>query len=227
VLEIGDSLGIDLGDQLRSLLDAEGTVRTVVAAQGDSGLSNISYYDWPVHLATLLAVDRPQVVVVFVGANDDQGLSLDDAGAVPGTPAWVAGYAGRVDAIASEATNAGARVVWVGMPPMASPDLSAAMLLEDAIYQRATATLPGAIYVPSIPVLGNPSGLYEATGVDVAGQHVTLRTPDGVHLTPAGARLLAHTVIDAVDKRWHLSLGAPEPSEPTTGAKGATAHATA
>ena len=226
VLEIGDSLGIDLGDQLRSLLDASAAVRTLVASRGDSGLANISYYDWPAHLATLLSTDRPQLVVVCIGANDDQGLSLDGVAAVPGTPAWVAGYAGRVDAILNEATNARARVVWVGMPPMASPGLNAAMLLEDAIYQRETRAFPGALYVASTPVLGNPSGLYETTGVDGSGQPVTLRTPDGVHLTPAGALLLAHTVIGAVDERWHLSLAVPQSPAPAPEGQRPLAHAT-
>jgi hypothetical protein len=227
VVEIGDSLGIDLGIQLRSLLDARATVRTLVASVGDSGLSNISYYDWPAHLATMLTTNHPQLVVVFIGANDDQGLSLAGVVAVPGTSAWIAGYAGRVDAIVSEATNAGARVVWVGMPPMASPELNAAMGLEDAIYQRETETFPGALYVPSVPVLGNPAGLYEGTGTDESGQPVTLRTPDGVHLTPAGAALLAQTVIDAVDKRWHLSLGEQESSVPAPEGQGTPVHATA
>ncbi len=216
VLEIGDSLGIDLGDQLLSRLDASGTARAVVASMGDSGLSNASYYDWSAHLATLLATDHPQVVVVFIGANDDQGLSLDRAAAVPGTAAWVAGYAGRVDEVVREATDAGARIVWVGMPPMADPDLSAAMEVEDAIYRRETASFPGTLYVSCTPVLGISSGGYETVGPDATGQPVVLRTPDGVHLTPAGAALLARTVIEAVDERWHLSLGTPPVSGTTT-----------
>jgi hypothetical protein len=55
VLEIGDSLGIDLGDQLQSQFDATGLVTTTVAALGDTGLANLSYYDWPAQLVTLLA----------------------------------------------------------------------------------------------------------------------------------------------------------------------------
>ncbi len=209
VLEIGDSLGIDLGDQLRAQLDAAGAARTVVASVGDSGLSNLSYYDWPAHLATLLAADHPQLVVVFVGANDDQGLSVDGAAAAPGSPAWAAAYAGRVDDVVRESTSAGARVVWVGMPPMASSDLNAAVQLENGIYRRETAAYAGTLFVSSAPVLGDASGRYEITGVDAWGEVATLRTPDGVHLTPAGAGLLAHSVIAAVDGRWHLSLGVP------------------
>jgi hypothetical protein len=209
VLEIGDSLGIDFGDQLQSQLDATGIALTTMASLGDTGLANASYYDWPAHLVTLLGTYHPQVVVVFIGANDDQGLYVAGAAAEPGTQAWAAAYAQRVDEVLREATSAGARVVWIGMPPMATFDLNAAMQREDVIFERETETFPGTLYVSSTPVLGNVSGLYETTGVDASGQQVALRTPDGVHLTPAGAALLAHTVIDAVDNRWHLSLEAP------------------
>jgi hypothetical protein len=38
-----------------------------------------------------------------------------------------------------------------------------------------------------------------------------LRTPDGVHLTPSGAALLAATVIAAIDNRWHVSFNKAPP----------------
>jgi len=209
VLEIGDSLGIDLGDQLQARLDAGGSALTTMASVGDSGLSNVTYVNWPAHLASLLATDRPQIVVVFIGANDDQGIDVNGVASAPGTLAWVAGYAHRVDEMLTEAAGAGARVVWVGMPPMENPDLNIAVQREDVIYQRETETFAGTLYVPSTGVLGNTSGLYEATGADVSGQQVALRTADGVHLTPAGADALARTVIDAMDHRWRLSVSAP------------------
>jgi hypothetical protein len=207
VLEIGDSLGIDLGDQLQSQLDATGMVRTTVASLGDSGLANVAFYDWPAHLAALLIADHPQVVVVFIGANDDQGLSVDGLADAPGTPSWATAYAERVDDVLRESTTAGARVVWIGMPPMQSPDLDAAMGRQNIIYQNESARFPGTLYISSTPVLGTRSGLFQFTGVDLSGQQVDLRTPDGVHLTPAGAALLADTVIDTVERRWDISLG--------------------
>lgn len=212
VLEIGDSLGIDLGDQLQAQLDATGLATTTVAAMGDTGLANLSYYDWPAQLVPLLATDHPQLVVVFLGANDDQGLYVDGTAAEPGTATWAAAYGQRVDAVLREATDTGARVVWVGMPPMANADLNAAMAVEDTIYAHETDAFPGTVYVASAPVLGGASGQYETAGTDGSGQPVVLRTPDGVHLTPAGAGLLAAAVIDAVDSRWHLSLVSPTPS---------------
>ena len=209
VLEIGDSLGIDLGDQLQSHLDAAGPSRTTMAALGDTGLANVSYYDWPAQLASLLASVQPQILVVFIGANDDQGILVNGAPLAPGTAAWAAGYRQRVDSILREATSAGVRVVWVGLPPMANSALNAAVQGENQIYQQEMASFPGTLYVSSDGVLGNARGQYESTGVDGAGGSVTLRTADGVHLTPAGAALLAAAVIDAIDGRWHLSLTAP------------------
>jgi hypothetical protein len=166
----------------------------------------VTYLDWPTHLASLLADDHPQLVVVFIGANDDQGLYVDGSPTAPGTLAWVSGYTQRVDDVLQEAASARARVVWVGMPPMANPDLNTAVQREDGIYQRETQRFPETLYVSSAPVLASASGLFETIGNDDAGQPAALRTPDGVHLTPAGAAVLAHWVIDAIDSRWHLSL---------------------
>jgi hypothetical protein len=215
VLEIGDSLGIDLGDQLKSQLDATGMARTTVASVGDSGLSNTTYFDWQGHLAGLLNTDRPQIVVVFMGANDDQGLYVNGMASAPGTLTWVEGYAQRVDELVREARSSGARVVWVGMPLMANPNLDAAMQRENTIYERETETFSATLYVSSISAL-DASGVYETNGEDTSGRHVALRTPDGVHLTPAGAGVLARAVINAVDQQWDLTLGIPTVPEPTT-----------
>jgi len=159
----------------------------------------------------MLAADRPQVVVIFVGANDDQGIEVDGVASAPGTVAWVFDYAERVDDLLREATGAGARVIWVGMPPMENPELNVAIQWEDVIYERETERFPGALYMSSVPVLGNASGLYVANE-DVSGQQVSVRTDDGVHLTPAGAGVLAHAVIGTIAVHWHVALADPPSS---------------
>jgi hypothetical protein len=206
VIEIGDSLGIDLGLQLRAQLDATGVVDTTVLAQGDSGLCNTTYFDWPGQLAVDLDTYHPEFVVVFVGANDDQGMYVNGTGVAPGTLAWKVAYAGRVDMILEEAERAGARVVWVGMPPMEDPDLDAAVQVENAIFGQEVSKYPGTLYVASTTTLGTSLGGYQSTAADGEGNVIATRTPDGVHLTSAGAGLLAASVIHALDTRWRLSL---------------------
>jgi len=206
VLEIGDSLGIDLGDRLEADGAAGGLATTTVAAQGDSGLANAAFNDWPAHLGALLATDHPQVVVVLLGANDDQGLSVDGQAVQPGTAAWAAAYAQRVDAVVGESVSAGARVLWVSVPPMHNGALDAFVAVVNAIDEREVDAVTGTLYLTSSSVLGGPAGAYEGALTDASGTSVVVRTPDGVHLTTPGADLLSRAVIAAMDQRWSLQI---------------------
>jgi hypothetical protein len=201
VLVVGDSLGIDLGWQLEDHLGA--AAATTLDAVGDTGLANVSYYDWPTHLGAELASLHPSVVVVFVGANDDQGLYVGPTPVPPGSAVWDAAYAQRVHQMLIEATAAEARVVWVGMPPMAAPGLNTFVAHIDGIFEHQVARARGALYVNSAAVLGTPTGGYQASG---GPRGEVLRTPDGVHLTSARASLLAAAVISAADHRWPGAL---------------------
>jgi len=201
VLEIGDSLGIDLGVELQDQLDAGGDFRTTVASVGDSGLANLAYYNWLGHLQTLLGNDDPEIVVVFLGANDDQGLLENGVAEEPGTQAWDTTYAQRVRLMLTEARGAGARVVWVGLPPMGSPGLNGAVKRENAIFQQEADSVPGCLFVSADAVLGGGVG-FSPAGQPLSSETTLLRTPDGVHLSRAGAEVLARYVISAFGDRW-------------------------
>jgi hypothetical protein len=201
VLVVGDSLGVDVGQQLSTRLGSVPDVTVTNAAVPKTGLDDTAFYDWPRHLTTLLSTDRPTLVVVLVGANDDQGLYAGTSAAAPGSAAWDRAYASRVHTVLAEATASGAEVAWVGAPPMERATLDHWMHHVDGIFEGQTAKYPSAVYVDSMPVLGSPSGGFQLTGSD----GTVLRTDDGVHLTPAGASLLAAAVISAVahhDRGW-------------------------
>ncbi len=205
VLEVGDSLGEDLGFQLSAELPPTGVATVAADAVGDTGLSNENYYDWPVHLQQDIATSHPEVVVIFLGANDGQGFDVNGAPVEYGTAGWIAAYTQRVDQMLEESDQAGARVVWVGMPPMQDPALNSEMQQIDTIYRQQTEKFHGALYLSSAPVLA-PNGQFTFQLTASNGQPEVIRTPDGVHLTTPGAQLLSQAVIQAIDTRWHLSL---------------------
>jgi len=189
VLVVGDSLGIDLGDVLVNDLDQTGVVQATLDGQVSTGLTRPDYFNWPAELAADLARLHPQVVVVMIGANDAQDFPGPPD--VPfGTSAWDTIYRSRVAAFMAEATNQGARVIWVGMPPMQSPGLSAAMQRINGLVQEAAAANPNVVYVSSWTVLGTPSGQFTPYLVE-NGQEVNVREPDGTHITPGGAQVLS------------------------------------
>ena len=195
VLIVGDSIGLDMGGALQSDLAGTGVVNAALDARESTGLVRPDYFNWPAELTTDLQKVDPQVVVVMIGANDAQDfLGPPD---VPYTsPEWNLLYAQRVAQLMQIAQSGGAAVVWVGMPPMQNPGLSAQMAdLNTVALHQASVTHPSVTFISTDKSLGTPQGGYTAFETNGAGQVVNVRTPDGTHLTPGGSQVVAQQVI--------------------------------
>jgi uncharacterized protein len=206
VLILGDSLGIDMGGPLQNDLANTGVVQATLDARESTGLTRPDYFNWPAELQSDLGTARPQVVVVMIGANDPQDFPGPPD--VPySSPQWNVLYAGRVAAFMHLAQSEGATVLWVGMPPMQSPQLSSEMADIDALDQRqAASSTPPVRYISSWTLLGTPQGTYTPFITNGAGQVVNVRTPDGIHLTPAGGEVLAQAVLNYLRGPLHIAL---------------------
>ena len=207
VLVIGDSVGIDLGQPLVSTLGTTGNVSTYLDGRVDTGLTRPDYFNWPAELGIDLANQQPQLVVVMMGANDPQGL-VDGATTYQfGTPGWNDAYSRRVAGILDQAHAAGARVLWVGMPPMASPQLDQKLQVVNSLVQAQVAQRkPYAAYLSSTPALGDAQGRYTAFVTDAGGAVITVRTPDGIHVTPGGGQRLADAVVRSMATDFGIHL---------------------
>ncbi len=194
VLIVGDSIGLDMGGALQSDLAGTGVVNAALDARESTGLVRPDYFNWPAELTTDLQKEDPQVVVVMIGANDAQDfLGPPD---VPYTsPEWNTLYAQRVAQFMQIAGSGGAAVIWVGMPPMQNPGLSAQMTDLNAVSQhQASVARPPVTFLSTDKSLGTPQLGYTAFET-VGGQVVNVRTPDGTHLTPGGSQVVAQQVI--------------------------------
>ena len=209
VLDVGDSIGEDLGYGLQDVIGSTKAVSVKQAAVGDTGLADIAYYDWPAKLAALLAEDHPQVVVVLMGGNDWQAFIADGREAVPGTAFWRQQYGARVEGIVNQVTSAGARLFWVGLPVMASSGAlggNIAPSLND-VYQSVCNANPNCDYLSIYKLFENSKGQYSAYLPNASGSLVEVRDPDGVHLAPpAGNDLAAGYVVSAIDATLAIKL---------------------
>jgi hypothetical protein len=116
-------------------------------------------------------------------------------------------YAGRVAAFMQLTQSGGATVLWIGMPPMQSPPLSSEMADIDVIDQREAALrTPPIHFISSWTLLGTPQGAYSPFITNAAGQVIDVRTPDGIHLTPAGGEVLSQTVLNYLRRSLHIDL---------------------
>ena len=209
ILEIGDSLGIDLGWGLRAQLTKSPKVSLVEGAQGSTGLSNDWYYPWPPHFAQLLRQHHPQAAVIFLGTNDEQAIRVGAAVCGFNTACWRTAYGHRVRQMLALAHNAGTKMLWVGSPPMGNPAFSAAMGAINAVVQKEVALSRDALYVPSSP-LAAAGGRYRASAI-INNRVQVIREPDGIHINTTGSQLLALFVLRTLSQRFAL------PSTPAIG----------
>ena len=162
ILDVGDSLGEDLGLGLGYTLGNNPLVRVVQAARGDTGLARPDYYNWPAHFAALLNEYHPQVVTILIGGNDSQSFDADNQVVVFGTSLWRTIYTERVELMMHEAQEARARLLWVGLPIMQNPVFGASMQTLNAIYKAQAALHRGVEFMSTWALFSNAEGQYSA-----------------------------------------------------------------
>lgn len=209
VLEIGDSLGNDLGWGLLRQLSGYPWLTLVQKDKSSSGLSNAWFYNWPAHLATFLHQYHPNVLIVFLGGNDQQGFYSHGVYESVGTAPWRATYLHDVRQIVDVARDAGAQVLWVGLPVMQPPFYSQGAAMLDSLYVRAIADTPGAAYLPTWHLFATPTGAF-MTSARVNGVLEDLRAGDDIHFSEVGENVLSTFVVHEMGLLFHLPLRAAQ-----------------
>jgi hypothetical protein len=170
-----------------------------------TGLARPEVFDWqseyPAMLKSAMAIDeRPEVVVVAIGANDGQGFVEDGVTYAFGTAAWQAIYERRVQAFLTMLEADGATVVWIGLPPMKSDAYDARIAMVNRIDYAVVSASPKAVWFSSAGLLGDAKGHFQDYG-QVRGAMTRLRQADGIHLSDDGATLLAAKLLPWLAKQ--------------------------
>jgi hypothetical protein len=151
----------------------------------------------------MIGSERPNAVIVAIGANDGQGFIEDNKVLSFGSDAWIQVYQERIAAFLNLLTQEGARVVWVGLPPMKSSQYNQKAALINRIAYSVVSRNPQATWWNPLPYIGDESGAYREFQTTPEGQTTRLRASDGIHLSDDGAMLLSSALIT-----W---LNAPPP----------------
>ncbi len=209
VIEVGDSIGADLGYGLGRHLQPGSGVQLVQLDRASTGLANTAFWDWPVALTSYLQRYHPQLVIICLGGNDQQGIAADGSGMAFATPAWQSVYLARVQEMISASTDSGAYVLWVGLPMMQQPSFNEGAAYLDGLYALAVAGSRHAAFVPMWSLFASAKGGY-APDAQVNGTHASLRDPDGIHLSYTGEDVAATYVIEQLAQILHVSLVAAD-----------------
>ena len=205
ILLMGDSLGNNLAYGMLGQLNKETTLTFVRKAKSSTGLSNAWFYNWHNNLATFLKAEKPNLVIVFLGANDRQNYVVNNKVQNFGTEVWKKTYRSNVTKIATASTQAGAYVLWVGMPIMKPYNYAKGITLIDEQFAQAVPLVPGATYLPTRAFMADSAGAYRE-GALVNGSYSQLRGQDGIHFTAMGQQVLSTYVINSIIRIYHVSI---------------------
>ena len=193
ILVVGDFLAGGLADELKTAFEASPDVAVDDRNSGSSGLVREDHYDWPAELPKLIGEIKPAIVVVMVGANDRQQMTVGSTTEKFRTEAWFKEYEERVSRLAGIASARKLPLLWVGLPSFQSPSMMADAVKLNGIY-RDQVEKAGGEFVDIWDGFVDEEGKFIVTGSDMNGQQARLRGSDGINFTTAGKRKLAFYV---------------------------------
>ena len=200
VLMIGDSMMRLLGVAMERQFTKAGVAPAHAFSSLGSGLVRPAVFDWNAKVAELLAEHHPKTVFVSLGTNDRQTMEGLDAPAIRyGAPEWESEYARRIAALMDQLHEGGAtRVVWLLLPDMKDAATQEHAKLVNRIVTAAAQDETRRDFVTLFdlgPVLSRNPGTISQYVMSATGAALTVRDPDGVHLTNDGAKLCARSIL--------------------------------
>ncbi len=209
----GDSLSIVPGYSLFRAMGGSKVYKPLsVDGVVSSGLERPDFHDWFTQIRQVMEDDKPNVVVVLFGGNDNHSyMTAGPPGYDPNTPfgsaAWVKEYRRRVAGFMDTVIDHGAFVVWLGLPIVRDAGLSHDYRLINRIYEQEAKKRPGhAAYVDLYDMFEDPktAGYTEfLRGKD--GSLKDVRYTDGIHFAPPGGDMIARRILGILNERFDLT----------------------
>lgn len=189
IVVFGDSQAQGLAVGLSWLLRGSKSYTVFNRARPNTGLSQMSVYNWPAAISRFNNGEHATVAIMMFGANDWMPLR-DTSGRWTkfGSEKWEEYYRARAVAICKSAIAKGLKVIWVGEPISLRPAYSEAMRFLNKIYEEAAAST-GSVYLDTWSVAS------EDTANTSRDNTEGLYASDGIHFKTTGYRLIAGRVV--------------------------------
>ncbi|EAH4991147.1 DUF459 domain-containing protein [Campylobacter jejuni] len=195
-LFIGDSLmqgvAIALNRDLRNL-----NLKVTDLSKQNTGLSYKSYFDWSKATnEAFIKNSNIKYLVVLLGANDPWDIKKGENYHRFGSPSWIDIYTSRVDEIIKIAKKHKAKVFWFEIPPVKKEDLNKKIQVLNKIYSDEI--LKNKEIFINTKLFFSVNDEYSAYIKDENNRSIKVRTDDGVHFTPSGAREMSKLLLEHI-----------------------------
>ncbi len=196
----GDSMmAVGLSATLMRQSAENKNLRMVKAFRSGTGLARPDFFNWMDEYPAMVGAETPAVVIVAIGANDGQGFVVDGKVQAFGTDEWRKTYQERVAGFLAVIESSGARVVWVGLPPMRSAAYNERVAEINRIDYTVVSEDPRATWWNSAPFVADPTGGFREFAALSNGRLMRLRCDDGIHFSDEGAGLMSSVLVKWLD----------------------------
>ncbi|HMQ25361.1 MAG TPA: hypothetical protein PKA98_05195 [Acidimicrobiales bacterium] len=149
-----------------------------------------------------LETTRPDLVVMLIGTWE-----RGDANFQPGHPNWAPQYQAQVlDPFAEMVTDAGAQILWIGMPAVESGADTLQLVALNSQFRALAERDDDVDYVEGGDYLNGPDGGYTDRLPGADGTLERVRRLDGLHLCPEGSERLAVPVLEYAQQQWNVAV---------------------
>jgi hypothetical protein len=187
LLATGDSMIQIIDSYLKARLPGA-TVRS--DAHISTGISKPFMLDWVALAKRQAASVRPDVTVMFIGAND--GFPIGSAGCCGSD--WIDAYAKRAETMMRAYLRDGqGHVYWLLLPPSGKPQFQRVFVAVNAALRQAAKAVGRGVELIDDGAVVAPGGHFSMT---LNGK--TVRQDDEVHLSTYGASIVANLIIGAL-----------------------------
>ena len=213
---VGDSMmAVGLSNTLMRRAADDANLRFVKAFRSGTGLARPDVFNWMDEYPGIIGAEKPDVVIVAIGANDGQSFVVDDKVQLFGTAEWRKTYQARVAAFLAMVESSGSRVVWVGLPPMRMESYNARIAIINRIVYTVVSQDPNATWWNSASFVGDDSGAFREFAALKDGRLVRLRNADGIHLSEEGAGMMSSVLVKWLDPQVQVAARPPRSFAPS------------
>jgi lysophospholipase L1-like esterase len=194
LLATGDSMIQYVDTSLAKRFEQRDDVSVRSDARISTGISKPFMLNWVAHARRQAAGIRPDVTVVFIGANDGFPLRVRGARVNCCGSSWVQAYARRARAMMASYVRRGqGEVCWLNLPAPRSGNWNHIYRAVNMALRHAASSFGPEVRLIDIAKVFTPRFHFRAA-MRWKGQTVVVRQPDGVHLSVTGASIAAELV---------------------------------
>jgi lysophospholipase L1-like esterase len=197
VLITGDSMSQPLDADVARSLAPKG-IKVVRDAHIGTMISDTSIVDWGKLSVIQVKQNKPDAVVMFMGANEGFPMQVGGREVKCCSADWAAEYAYRARRMMDTYRRGGAaRVYWLLLPTYRSAARNAIARVVNAGIIAAASPYRAQVRILDMGAIFTPGNKYR-DAMPVGGREQIVRQSDGIHLNGTGSQVAADEVIKAL-----------------------------